>query len=273
MARSLWTGSLSFGLVNVPVALITAARDLDLHFTQVHEKDGAPIEVRRLCSKENVEVPYEEITHGYECEDGEQVIVTDLELEAIEPRKTRTIDIEQFVDLDDVDPIYFDHPYFLVPASDDDGATRAYRLLTEVMSQTDRAALGRFVMRAKEYLAIVRARDDVLTLTTMLFADEVRPTKDVDAATQKSHKPTPKQVNAAVAVIEELSDEWKPERYKDRYRDRLKAVVNRKRKGETIKAPKSAKAPQPAPDLMEALERTLAEMKGETSKKREKQEA
>jgi len=251
--------------------LITAVRDLDLHFTQIHEKDGAPIEVHRYCSKEDVEVPYEEITHAYECEDGDQVIVSDLELEAIEPRKTRTIDIEQFVDLDDVDPIYFDHPYFLVPASDDDGATRAYRLLTEVMSQTERAALGQFVMRAKEYLAIVRARDGVLTLTTMLFADDVRATKDVEAATQKSHKPTPKQLNAAVAVIEELSDDWDPERYKDRYRQRLKGVVNRKRKGETIKSPKTTKAPEPAPDLMAALERTLAEMKGEASN-RQKQE-
>src|SRR5436305_157389 len=261
MARSLWTGSLSFGLVNVPVAVIAAVRDLDLHFTQIHEKDGAPIEVHRYCSKENVEVPYEEITHGYECEDGEQVIVTDLELEAIEPRKTRTIDIEQFVDLDDVDPIYFDHPYFLVPASDDDGAKRAYRLLTDVMSQTDRAALGRFVMRAKEYLAIVRARDGVLTLTTMLFADEVRATKDVDAAQQKSHKPTAKQLNAAVAVIEELTVEWEPERHHDRYRERLEKVVARKRKGQTIKAPKEREQPEPVPDLMEALERTLAEMK------------
>src|SRR5205823_2191855 len=121
-------------------------------------------------------------------------------------------------------------------------------LLSEVMSQTDRAALGRFVMRAKEYLAIVRARDDVLTLTTMLFADEVRDTKDVDAATQKSHKPTPKQLNAAVAVIEELTCDWDPERYKDEYRKRLRAVVNRKRKGETIKAPKAEKTPKAAPD-------------------------
>src|SRR5437763_12466371 len=151
MARSLWTGSLSFGLVNVPVSLVSAVRDLDLHFRQLHEKDGAPIEVQRWCEKEDVEVPYEEITHAYELDDGRQVIVSDLELQAIEPRKTRTIDIEQFVDLDRVDPIYFDHPYFLLPASDDDGAKRAYGLLTEVMSRTDRAALGRFVMRAKQY--------------------------------------------------------------------------------------------------------------------------
>jgi DNA end-binding protein Ku len=275
MARSLWSGSLSFGLVNVPVSVVTAVRDLDLHFRQLHEKDAAPIDVQRWCSKENVEVPYDEITHSYELEDGKQVIVTDEELEAIEPRKTRTIDIEQFVDLADVDPIYFDHPYFLVPASSDDGAARAYRLLTEVMSQTERAALGRFVMRAKEYLAIVRERDGALALTTMLFADEVRATKDVETAHQKSHKPTRKQLDAAVAVIEELSTDWDPDKYKDRYRARLKKVVDRKRKGETIKAPEPAEEVEAAPDLMAALEQTLAEMRGNGggSRKRERQEA
>src|SRR5436190_21118324 len=188
MARALWTGSLSFGLVNVPVQLLSAVRDLDLHFRQLHEKDKSPIETQRWCSEEDKEVPYEAITRSYELDSGKTVIVTDEDLEAIEPRKTRTIDIEQFVDLADVDPIYFDHPYFLVPSSSDDGAARAYRLLVEVMSDTERAALGRFVMRTKEYLAIVRVRDGVLTLTTMLFADEVRPTKDIDAATQKAHK-------------------------------------------------------------------------------------
>jgi DNA end-binding protein Ku len=261
MARSLWTGSLSFGLVNVPVSLVTGVRDLDLHFHQLHEKDGAPIEVKRFCSKEDVEVPYEEITHGYELEDGNQVIVSDLELAAIEPRKTRTIDIERFVDLEDVDPIYFDHPYFLIPASSDDGATRAYRLLSEVMSKTERAALGRFVMRAREYLALVRARDGALSLTTMLFADEVRSTKDVDAATQKSHKPTRKHLDAAVALIEALSSDFEPEKYNDEYRARLKRIVARKRKGETISAPETRDEPTPGSDLMDALERTLEEIK------------
>lgn len=261
MARSLWTGSLSFGLVNVPVVLVTAIRDLDLHFHQLHERDGARIDVQRWCSQEQTEVPFEQITRAYECEDGSQVIVSDLELEAIEPRRTRTIEIEQFVDLEDVDPIYFDHPYFLLPASDDDGATRAYRLLTEVMAETDRAALGRFVMRAKEYLAIVRVRDRVLTLTTMLFADEVRSTDGVDAVAQKRHKPTAKQLSAAVAVIEERSCPWEPDKYKDRYRARLKSVVDRKRKGKTIKLPGKDSAPPPAPDLMAALEQTLAELK------------
>jgi DNA end-binding protein Ku len=261
MARSMWTGSLSFGLVNVPVSLVTAVRDVDLHFRQLHEKDGAPIEVRRFCSQEDTEVPYEEITHGYELDDGGQVIVSDLELQAIEPRRTRTIDIERFVDLADVDPISFDHPYFLVPAADDDGALRAYRLLAEVMSETERAALGRFVMRAREYLALVRERDGALTVTTMRFADEVRDTKDVEAATQKAHQPTRKQLEAAVAVIEELTSEWEPDKHKDRYQARLKRVVDRKRKGETIKAPEVTEAPAAGVDLMEALEQTLAELK------------
>jgi len=263
MARSLWSGSLSFGLVNVPVNLITAVRDVDFHFRQIHAEDGAPIEVQRWCSQEDVEVPFEEITHSYELDEGDEVIVSDLELQAIEPRKTRTIDIEQFVDLEAVDPIYFDHPYYLVPGSDDDGAKRAYRLLSEVMTSTERAALGRFVMRAKEYLAIIRARDGRLTLTTMLFADEVRPADEIDAATQKTHKPTRKQLDAAVAVIEELTTEWDPEKHKDRYRARLKRVVDQKRKGETIKVPDAPPEPPAAPDLMDALERTLAEMTGE----------
>jgi DNA end-binding protein Ku len=258
--RSLWTGSLSFGLVNVPVSVEAAVRDRDLHFRQIHAKDGAPIETQRWCSKEDTEVPYDEITHGYELDDGGQVIVSDLELQAIEPRRTRTIDIEQFVELADVDPMYFDHPYWLVPASDDDGAVRAYRLLTEVMGQTDRAALGRFVMRAKEYLAIIREREGALALTTMRFADEVRDPKDIDAATQKSHKPARKQLDAAVAVIDALTTEWEPDKHKDRYRNRLRKVVDRKRKGETITTPEADTAPEPAEDLMAALEKTLEEL-------------
>ena len=138
MPRTLWSGSLSFGLVNVPVVMVTAVRDLDLHFRQLHESDGAPIEVQRWCSKEDVEVRYEDIERAFELEDGGQVIVTDEELEAIEPRRTRTIEIEQFAELAEVDPIYFDHPYYLLPAGSDDGSARAYRLLVDVMARTDR---------------------------------------------------------------------------------------------------------------------------------------
>src|SRR4051812_1520525 len=258
MPRSLWTGSLSFGLVNVPVQLVSSVRDLDLHFRQLHEKDKVPVETQRWCSEEDKEVPWDAVTRSYELDNGKQVIVTDEDLEAVEPRKTRTIDIEQFVDLSEVDPIYFDHPYWLVPAGDDEGATRAYRLLLGVMEKTENAALGRFVMRAKEHLAIVRARDGALTLTTMRFADEVRPAKDVPAASGKSVKPAKKELDAAVSLIEALGADWDPDRYKDRYRQRLQKVVNKKRKGQKIEAPSDGGgAPDAVPDLMAALEESL----------------
>src|SRR3954467_12349293 len=228
MARALWSGSLSFGLVNVPVALLSAVRDMDLHFRQLHEKDKSPIETQRWCSEEEKEVPYEAIAHSYELDGGKQVIVTDEDLEAVEARKTRTIDVEQFVDLAEVDPIYFDHPYWLVPAGDDEGATRAYKLLLGVMERTDHAALGSFVMRAKQHLAIVRARDGALTLTTMRFHDEVRSADGVSSATGKTAKPAKKELDAAVSLIEALGADWKPDKYEDRYRKRLQKVVNKK---------------------------------------------
>jgi len=254
MPRALWSGSLSFGLVNVPVQLVSAARDLDYHFHQLHDKDKARIEQRRYCSKEDVEVMFEEVAHGYDL-DGKQVIVTDAELGSVEPRKTRTIDIESFVELDDIDPIYFDHPYLVVPAGESEGTLRAYRLLVEVMGRTERAALGRFVMRTKEYLAAIRAREGGLTLTTMLFHDEVRPTRPVPTGRKK--KPSKKQLDQAVALIEALSTDWDPESYEDCYRERLSQVIEDKRKRRKIEAPEPEKEPPPAPDLMEALQRAL----------------
>ena len=253
MPRSLWTGSLSFGLVNVPVQLVSAARDLDFHFHQLHEGDKVRIEQRRFCSKEDVEVGWEEVAHSYDL-DGKQVVITDEELASVEPRKTRTIDVEAFVDLAEVDPVYFDHPYFLVPAGDSEGTLRAYRLLVEVMGSTDRAALGRFVMRTKEYLAAVRVRDGALTLTTMRFHDEVRPTGPIPTG---GRKPRKQQLDHAVAVIEELSTDWDPERYEDCYRERLGKVIESKRKRRKIEAPEPETEPSPVPDLMEALQRTL----------------
>jgi len=253
LPRALWTGSLSFGLVNVPVQLMSAARDLDYHFHELHEKDKVRIEQRRFCSEENVEVLFEEVAHSFDL-NGKQVIVTDAELGSVEPRKTRTIDIEAFVELAEVDPIYFDHPYLVAPAGDSEGTLRAYWLLVEVMARTDRAALGRFVMRTKEYLAAIRVRDGVLTLTTMLFHDELRPTKPIPGGAKK---PSKKQVDHAVALIEALSTDWDPESYEDCYRERLRRVIEDKRKRRTIEAPKAEKEPAPAPDLMDALQRAL----------------
>jgi DNA end-binding protein Ku len=259
MPRSLWTGSLSFGLVNVPVALYSGVIDADLHFHQLHAKDHTPIEVRRFCSKEDAEVPFQEIGHGYDA-DGKQVVLTDEELAAAAPRRTRTIDIEAFIDLDDVDPIYYAHPYILMPSGEAEGTQRAYRLLSEVMSRTDRAALGRFVLRTKEYLALIRVRSGRLTLTTMLFHDEVRPAEDVPAPAARD-KPAKRQLDQAVALVEALSCPWDPSRYEDEYEKRLRRVVQRKRKGQTVKAPEREEEPTPVPDLMAALEKTLSEVK------------
>jgi DNA end-binding protein Ku len=254
MPRPLWSGSLSFGLVNVPVLLTSATRDLSLHFRQLHKKDGAPIEQRRYCSQDDAEVDWEEVGRGFELDHGKQVVLTDEELASVQPEKTRTIDVESFVDLGDVDPIYFDHAWFLVPAGDSQGTRRAYRLLVEVMESTERAALGRFVMRTKEYLVLVRPREGLLSLTTMRFHDEVRPTKDIAPG---GRKPAKEKIEQAVAVIESLSTDWDPERYTDCYRQRLERIVDQKKKGKKVKAPSEPKEPKPAPDLMEALQATL----------------
>jgi DNA end-binding protein Ku len=260
MPRSIWTGSLSFGLVNVPVALFSGVVDTDIHFRQLHDSDHTPIETRRYCTEEDKEVDYQEIGHGFETDSGKQVVLTDEELASAAPRKTRTIEIEAFVDLADVDPIYFDHPYVLMPAGDSEGTQRAYRLLLEVMGATERAALGRFVLRTKEYLAIIRERDGRLVLTTMLFHDEVRPTKGVPTPGKRA-KPAKQEVDRAVALIEALACDWDPARYKDEYVKRLKRVIKRKEKGQTVKEPEREEAPSPVPDLMAALEQTLAEIK------------
>jgi DNA end-binding protein Ku len=261
MARSLWSGSLSFGLVNVPVQLFSGVRDTDLHFRQLHAKDHVPVEIRRFCAEEDVEVPYEEIASGYETDDDELVILTDAELATAAPRKTRTIDIEAFVDVEAVDPIYLDHPYVVMPAGDAEGTQRAYRLLLEVMERTERAALGRFVMRTKEYLALIRARSGRLVLTTLRWHDEVRPAKDVPTPTKRD-KPAKKELDHAVALIEALGEDWDPSRYEDSYEKRLRKIIRDKSKGKTIEVPEDENERPLVPDLMEALERTLAEVKG-----------
>jgi DNA end-binding protein Ku len=262
MPRSLWTGSLSFGLVNVPVAMFSGVRDQDLHFRQIHAKDHTPLETHRYCAEEDTEVPYDEIANGYETDDGELVILTDAELAAAAPHRSRTIDIEAFVDLEEVDPTYFDHPYVLMPSGEADGIQRAYRLLVEVMSRTDEAALGRMVMRTKEYLVIIRAREERLVLTTLLRHDEVRPTKPIPSPTKKD-EPAKKEVDAAVELIESFSCDWDPSRYEDSFQKRLRAIVKKKAKGQAIEVPdeEDDDRTSPVPDLMAALERSLEEAK------------
>ena len=222
----------------------------------MHAKDHTPVETHRFCADEDEEVPYDEIANGYET-DEEMVILTDAELAAAAPHRSRTIDIEAFVDLDDVDPIYFDHPYLVMPSGEAEGIQRAYRLLVEVMSRTERAALGRVVMRTKEFLALIRAREERLVLSTLLWHDEVRPTGPISAPTKKD-RPAKKEVDAAVELIESFSCTGIPRA--TRTTSRATAQDHQaQEQGPAIEVPGDDEQPSPVPDLMAALERSLEE--------------
>jgi DNA end-binding protein Ku len=258
MPRSLWSGTLSFGLVNIPVRLYSAVRDQGVHFHQIHAKSHKRLSVSYVCTKEDAPVDYSEIAHGFDTGDG-YVMLTDEELAAAAPEKTRTIEISEFVALSEIDPIYFDHPYYLLPAGQGDGPNRAYRLLLDVMTDEEKVAVGQFVLRTKEYLVAVRPKDGVLGLTTMLFSHEIRPTDDLDLPKRK--RPGKAKVDQAVALVEALADDFDHSQYKDRYRARLRQLVKDKAAGETIKAPAEPKAPGAPPDLMEVLKASLDEVR------------
>jgi DNA end-binding protein Ku len=258
MPRPIWSGSLSFGLVNVPVRLMSATRDLGVHFNQLHEKDNARIEVRRVCTAENEEVPWEEVARGYEMESGEIVMLTDEELDAADPQKTRTIDIEGFVDLEEIDPIFFDHPYYLVPDSNE-AAVRAYHLLRTVMERSGQVAIARFVLRTKEYLVAVRTRGESITLTTMLFHDEVRSPDEVGIDGLPKAKKA--EVDQAITLVKSLQRDFDPASYEDEHRKRLLAIIDKKKKGQQIEIPDEPETPKAVPDLMAALEASIQRMK------------
>jgi DNA end-binding protein Ku len=268
MARSLWTGSLSFGLVNVPVQLVSAVRDMDVHFHQVHGETGERIEMQRVAADDGKPVEWEDIAKGWETEDGDIVVLTDEDFEAAQPEKTRTVDIDLFVDLQDIDPVYFDHPYWLLPAGEGEGAVRAYRLLVDVMGKAGQVAIGRIVLRAKEYLVALREQNGLLSLTTMHFADEIRDPQDTGAIPSgKASEPSKREIDDAVALIGELTDDFKPSRYDDCHRVRLMRLIDEKRKGGEIEIPEPEPEPKPqkAPaDLMKALEESLAKARGES---------
>ena len=265
MARPLWTGSLSFGLVNVPVALFSAVRDMDVHFNQLHASDASPIETRRVCSIDGQEVPWDQIAKGYELQDGRWVLLSDEDLAAAAPHKSQTIDVECFVRECEIDPVYYERPYVLSPR--DEAAARAYALLGEAMAKSGRVALGRFVMHAKEHLVSIRPRGKTLTLTTVRFAEEVRPRGEIAEAVAAGSEPSTEQVGSAAAIIAELEVPFDPSRYKDEHRAHLQRIVKRKAKGQKIQAPKAEPEPEKAapaaPDLMGALKESLARIRGE----------
>jgi DNA end-binding protein Ku len=257
--RSVWTGSLSFGLVNVPVSVLPATRDRTLRSHNVHRRTGERLHVSYVCTKEDAPIDPSEIVHGYDTGDG-YVMLTDEELAAAAPEKTRTIDIAAFVDLAEIDPIHLDHPYHLLPTGEGEGPRRAYRLLVDVMADAGKVALGQFVLRTREHVVAVRSKDDGLTLSTMRFADELRPTDDLDLPRRK--RPSKAKIDQAVALVEALGADFDHGAYKDRYRNRLRKLIRDKQAGETIKAPPAPKSPGAPPDLMEALKASLDEVRG-----------
>lgn len=257
MPRSMWNGTVGFGLVNVPVELVSATRDLDYHFRELHGKDGSPVRHVRVRKESGDEVEWDEVGRGYETEDGQMVLLSDDDLKSAAPEKSRTIEIETFVPLEQVDAIRLNSSYYLLPRDSNKGTLRAYRLLVRSMAGRDLAAIGRFVMRSHEYLALIRERQNVLALSTLFFPDEVRSHDDVP---DTDFNVRDEAVQNAVAVIRERSLEWDPERYDDCYRARLKRVVDSKRRGETVRAPVPVPDDEVSspPDLMAALEKTLA---------------
>jgi DNA end-binding protein Ku len=250
MPRPLWSGSLNFGLVNVPVRLMSAVRDLDLHFHQLHASDDTPIETRRVCSEEGEEVPYEDIGNEYE-----DVILTDAELAAADPKKTKTIEIESFVRLEEVDPIYFDRTYFLVPAGAE-AQRRPYALLLEAMKDAEVAALGRFMLAGKEKLCLIRPMGEALALETLFVHEDVRDHDEIDEAVAASEVRAP-ELNLAKQIIDSLAGPFEPTELRSEYRESLREMLEAKLQGVELEAPVEA-TPAPFVDLMEARKASVA---------------
>ena len=259
MPRAIWSGSISFGLVNVPVRLHSATQSKDVHFNQFERDSGERIRQKRVAEDSGREVEYDDIVKGYEISKGRYVMVEPEELESVDPESSRTIDIEDFIDFTEIDPIHFEKTYFLEP-EDTQGAKRAYALLREAMSASGRVAVGRFVMRTKQYLATIRPVDNVLFLETMFFPDEVRDPKDLDNVPGKIEL-SDRERKVAKQLVESLTNDWDPDRYHDTYREAVLDLVKRKDKGEDVVVEKPKHEAAPVTDLLAALEASINEAK------------
>ncbi len=256
MARAIWSGAISFGLVNVPVKLYSATSPKTVRFHQLSSKTGARIRQKRVDPSTGEEVPYEEIVKGYELTPDRYVLISPEELDALDPKATKTIDIEEFADLADIDPIYYDHSYYLAPTT---GGAKAYRLLLDAMSESGKVGIGRVVLRSKQQLCALRPTGGVLTLSTMLFGDEVLAPDRLDELDAIGDaEATDRELKMAEQLIESLSAEFDPTKFRDEYRERVLELIERKASGEEIAVQPEAEEPAPAPDLMAALEASLA---------------
>ena len=261
MARAIWTGAISFGLVNVPVKLYSATSPKTVRFHQLSSKTGARIRQKRVDPSTGEEVAYDDIVKGYELTPDRYVMISNEELDALDPKATKTIDIEEFVDLSEIDPIYYDHSYYLAPTA---GGAKPYRLLLDAMSESGKVGIGRVVLRSKQQLCALRPTEGVLTLSTMLFGDEVLAPDRLDELDAIGEaEATDRELKMAEQLIDTLSSEFDPEKYRDEYRERVIDLIERKASGEEIAVQPEAEEEAPAPDLMAALEASLAAVKSD----------
>jgi DNA end-binding protein Ku len=259
MARAIWTGAISFGLVNVPVKLYSATSPKSVRFHQLSSKTGARIRQKRVDPSTGDEVAYEDIVKGYELTPDRYVLIEPEELDALDPKATKTIDIEEFVDLEEIDPIYYDHSYYLAPTT---GGAKAYRLLLEAMRESGKVAIGKVVIRSKQQLCALRPTDTAIALSTMLFGDEVLSADRLDELDAlEEADASQRELTMAQQLIDSLSAEFDPTRFKDEYRERVLDLIERKAAGEEIAVQPEAEEEAPAPDLMAALEASLAEVR------------
>ncbi|HWX52318.1 MAG TPA: Ku protein [Solirubrobacteraceae bacterium] len=256
MPRAIWTGTISFGLVTVPVKLYSAVDRKTVRFHQLSGKTGVRVAQRRVDPQTEEEVPYEEIVKGYEIAPDRYVRIEPSELDTLEPKKTKTIEIEEFVELSQIDPIYYDHPYYLAPGT---GGAKPYRLLLEAMQQTGKVAIARVVIRSKEQLVAVRPMGIALGMATMLFPDEVLPSERLDEIKEAADvKTTKRELEIAEQLIESLAGDFEPDKFSDTYRAEVLALIERKAEGKEIAVqPHAEEVSAPAPDLMSALKASL----------------
>ena len=256
MARSLWSGSISFGLVTIPVRMFTAEHEHEVHFHQLNRTTGHRIRYRKVDDATGEEVDHDDIVKGYEVAKGEWVTFDDDELEQLRPESTRTLDIEDFVDLADVDPIYYDKTYFLAP-EDDLAARRAYALLLDAMEDRQRVGIGKVVIRSKQYLAAIRPYERILAMSTMRFADEVVDPGQIDDLDFEVPEVDPRSKKMAVSLIDSLSTGFEPTKYEDTYNAEVRHLIEAKAKGETLSAPEASDETPKVIDLMAALQASV----------------
>jgi DNA end-binding protein Ku len=263
MPRSIWTGAISFGLVTVPVKLYSAVNRKTVRFHQLSGRTGSRIAQKRVDPQSGEEVAYEDIVKGYELAPERYVVIDPAELDTLQPKKTKTIEIEDFVELSQIDPIFYDHPYYLAPGP---GGAKPYRLLLEAMAETEKVAIARVVIRSKEQLVAIRAMGDVLEMATMLFADEISPPERLDELPDpKEVKTTKREVEVAKQLIGSLAGDFQPDKYRDTYREEVLALIERKAEGKEIAVqPEAEEVPAPAPDLMSALKASLEAVRERT---------